>query len=182
VPGARGWTGRDRHGDPIGQVFWVQGRCEMVLGNEGEGDFVKPLSIGATAIWDRTKGVCLAMTGRVERAPTRSAPGQGASAAARQQGVAPDLEWAGRRNKDDFYDPDRHIGESADHRRVVFDPLFGGRGVMRLVVTGMSLITPRGEVDLLGDATEPHRTELSRGGAMSPVYAAARRPSGRVGQ
>jgi hypothetical protein len=38
--------------------YWVQGRCEMVLGNEGEGDFVKPLSIGAKAIYDRTKGVC----------------------------------------------------------------------------------------------------------------------------
>jgi hypothetical protein len=58
VPGARGWTGRDRHDNPIGHVFWVQGRCEMVLGNEGEGDFVKPLSIGAKAIYDRTKGVC----------------------------------------------------------------------------------------------------------------------------
>ena len=34
VPGARGWTGRDRHDDRIGHVFWVQGRCEMVLGNE----------------------------------------------------------------------------------------------------------------------------------------------------
>ena len=58
VPGARGWTGRDRHGNPIGHVFWVQGRCEMVLGNEGEGDFVKPLSIGAKAMYDRAKGVC----------------------------------------------------------------------------------------------------------------------------
>ncbi len=58
VPGARGWTGRDRHDNPIGHVFWVQGRCEMLLGNEGEGDFVKPLSIGAKAIYDRTKGVC----------------------------------------------------------------------------------------------------------------------------
>jgi hypothetical protein len=58
VPGARGWTGRDRHDNPIGHVYWVQGRCEMVLGNEGEGDFVKPLSIGAKAIYDRTKGVC----------------------------------------------------------------------------------------------------------------------------
>ncbi|HZO60150.1 MAG TPA: hypothetical protein VFB51_10700 [Solirubrobacterales bacterium] len=58
VPGARGWTGRDRHDNPIGHVFWVQGRCEMLLGNEGEGDFVKPLSIGAQAIYDRTKGVC----------------------------------------------------------------------------------------------------------------------------
>jgi hypothetical protein len=58
MPGARGWTGRDRHDNPIGHVFWVQGRCEMLLGNEGEGDFVKPLSIGAKAIYERTKGVC----------------------------------------------------------------------------------------------------------------------------
>ena len=58
VPGARGWTGRDRHDNPIGHGFWVQGRCEMVLGNEGEGDFVKPLSLGATAIHDRTNGEC----------------------------------------------------------------------------------------------------------------------------
>lgn len=58
VPGARGWTGRDRHGNPIGHVFWVQGRCEMLLGNEGEGDFVEPLSVGAKAIYDRTKGLC----------------------------------------------------------------------------------------------------------------------------
>jgi hypothetical protein len=58
VPGARGWTGRDRHGNPIGHVFWVQGRCEMLIGNEGEGDFVEPLSIGATAVYNRTKGMC----------------------------------------------------------------------------------------------------------------------------
>ena len=59
VPGARGSTSQDAaHDNPIGHGFWVQGRCEMVLGNEGEGDFVKPLSIGAKAIYDRTKGVC----------------------------------------------------------------------------------------------------------------------------
>jgi hypothetical protein len=58
VPGARGWTGRDRHGNPIGHVFWVQGRCELLLGNEGKGDFVEPLSIGARAIYDRTDGTC----------------------------------------------------------------------------------------------------------------------------
>lgn len=58
IPGARGWTGRDRHDNRIGHVFWVQGRCELLLGNEGRGDFVKPLSIGAKAIYDRTKGVC----------------------------------------------------------------------------------------------------------------------------
>jgi hypothetical protein len=58
VPGARGWTGRDRHDNPIGHVFWVQGRCEMVVGNEGQGDFVKPLSIAARAVYDRTNGAC----------------------------------------------------------------------------------------------------------------------------
>ena len=58
IPGARGWTGTDLHGNRIGTVFWVQGRCMMVIGNEGEGDFVKPLSTGATAIYERTKGRC----------------------------------------------------------------------------------------------------------------------------
>jgi hypothetical protein len=30
----------------------------MVLGNEGEGDYVKPRSIGAKAIYGRTNGWC----------------------------------------------------------------------------------------------------------------------------
>ena len=34
----------------------------------------------------------------------------------------------------------------------------------------MSLSTPRGEVDLLGDATEPQGTEPSRADAMSPLH------------
>jgi len=58
VPGARGWTGRDLHGNPIGHVFWVQGRCMLVLGNEGEGAFVELLSTGAKAIYARTSGEC----------------------------------------------------------------------------------------------------------------------------
>ncbi len=58
VPGARGWTGRDRHGNPIGHVFWAQGRCEMLIGNEGKIPFVKPLSKGARAIYQRTQGQC----------------------------------------------------------------------------------------------------------------------------
>jgi hypothetical protein len=58
IRGARGWTGTDLHGNQIGTVFWVQGRCMMVIGNEGGGDFVKPLSTGATAIYERTKGRC----------------------------------------------------------------------------------------------------------------------------
>jgi uncharacterized iron-regulated membrane protein len=51
-----------------------------------------------------------------------------------------------------------------------------------LVVAGMILITPRGEVDLFGDATHSQGTELSRADAMSSVPAAARRSETRVGQ
>ena len=58
VPSARGWTGRDLHGNAIGHVFWVQGRCMLVIGNEGNRPFVEPLSIGAKAIYERTNGVC----------------------------------------------------------------------------------------------------------------------------
>lgn len=58
IPGARGWTGTDLHGNRIGHVYWVQGRCMILIGNEGEGDFVKPLSTGATAIYERTEGAC----------------------------------------------------------------------------------------------------------------------------
>jgi hypothetical protein len=58
IPGARGWTGTDLHGNRIGNLLWVQGRCMMVIGNEGKGDFVKPLSTGARAIYERTKGAC----------------------------------------------------------------------------------------------------------------------------
>jgi hypothetical protein len=58
VPGARGWTGRDVHGHPIGHVFWVQGRCLLVIGNEGSGPFAAPLSTGALAIYRRTCGQC----------------------------------------------------------------------------------------------------------------------------
>ena len=50
-----------------------------------------------------------------------------------------------------------------------------------LVVAGMILITPRGQVDLYGDATDPQGTELSRADATSPVHTAARRPESRVG-
>ena len=58
VPGALGWTGRDVHGNRIGHVFWVQGRCMFILGNEGSGPFVEGLSAGAKAIYRRTNGEC----------------------------------------------------------------------------------------------------------------------------
>lgn len=58
VPGARGWTGRDQHGNRIGHVLWVQGRCFFILGNEGRGPLAGPLSTGARAIHQRTNGQC----------------------------------------------------------------------------------------------------------------------------
>ena len=58
VPDARGWTGSDLHGNPIGTVHWVQGRCMLVLVSEGEVSFVEALSTGARAIYERTGGDC----------------------------------------------------------------------------------------------------------------------------
>ena len=40
-----------------GNVFWVQGRCMMVLGNGTSGPFDGPLATGAHAIYRRTKGL-----------------------------------------------------------------------------------------------------------------------------
>jgi hypothetical protein len=58
VPGARGWTGSDLHGNPIGTVQWVQGRCMLLLVSEGDLPFVEVLSTGARAIYERTGGDC----------------------------------------------------------------------------------------------------------------------------
>ena len=58
VPGAHGWTGPDRHGNAIGQVYWTQGRCMMLLGLEVEGPRVARLAAGAKAIYERTGGSC----------------------------------------------------------------------------------------------------------------------------
>ena len=57
-PGARGWTGSDLHGNPIGTVHWVQGRCMLLLVSEGDLPFVEVLSTGARAIYERTGGDC----------------------------------------------------------------------------------------------------------------------------
>ena len=51
-----------------------------------------------------------------------------------------------------------------------------------LVVAGMILITPRGEVDMFGDGTDSQGTELSRANTGSPVHPDARRPETRVGR
>jgi hypothetical protein len=55
IPGARGWTASEPH---VGNVMWVQGRCLLVLGNQGPGQLAGPLSTGARAIYKRTKGQC----------------------------------------------------------------------------------------------------------------------------
>jgi hypothetical protein len=58
VPGAHGWTGPDLHGNAIGQVYWTQGRCMLLVSVETDADKVKPLSAGAKAIYARTDGTC----------------------------------------------------------------------------------------------------------------------------
>jgi hypothetical protein len=55
IPGARGWTASKPH---VGNLWWVQGRCVLVLGNQGPGPFAGPLSRGARAIYERTNGQC----------------------------------------------------------------------------------------------------------------------------
>ena len=55
IPGARGWTASKPH---VGNVWWVQGRCVLVLGNQGPGPFAGPISTGARAIYERTNAVC----------------------------------------------------------------------------------------------------------------------------
>lgn len=58
LPGGRGWIGTDIHDNRTGHVYWVQGRCMLLIGNEGEGPFEPPLSAGAMAIYERTNGTC----------------------------------------------------------------------------------------------------------------------------
>lgn len=58
IPSAIGWTGPDVHGNAIGQVYWVQDRCMLLIGLETEGPRVERLSAGARAIYERTGGTC----------------------------------------------------------------------------------------------------------------------------
>ena len=55
IPGARGWTASEPH---VANLWWVQGRCVLVLGNQGPGSLVGQLSKGARAIYERTNGQC----------------------------------------------------------------------------------------------------------------------------
>ena len=58
VPGAQGWTGPDLHGNAIGNVYWTQGRCMLLVALEVEGPRVEPLSAAAKAVYERTGGTC----------------------------------------------------------------------------------------------------------------------------
>ena len=58
VPGAHGWTGPDLHGNAIGQVYWTQGRCMLLIGLEAEGPRVERLAAGVRAVYARTGGTC----------------------------------------------------------------------------------------------------------------------------
>ena len=57
IPGARGWSA-SKGSHIVGNIFWVQGRCLMILGHESSGPFDGPLATGAHAIYQRTKGQC----------------------------------------------------------------------------------------------------------------------------
>ena len=57
IPGARGWSA-SKDGHVVGNIFWVEGRCMMILGHETGGPFDGPLATGAHAIHRRTKGRC----------------------------------------------------------------------------------------------------------------------------
>ena len=58
IPGATGWTGPDLPGTAIGTVYWTQGRCLLIVSQETEGPRVRPLSVGAQGIYERTGGTC----------------------------------------------------------------------------------------------------------------------------
>lgn len=57
IPGARGWSA-SKGSHIVGNIFWVQERCLMILGYESTGPFDGPLATGAHAIYQRTKGQC----------------------------------------------------------------------------------------------------------------------------
>jgi hypothetical protein len=57
IPGAHGWSAI-KGSRIVGNIFWVQGRCLMILGHETNGPFDGPLAAGAHAIYRRTQGRC----------------------------------------------------------------------------------------------------------------------------
>jgi hypothetical protein len=61
VPGAFGWTAR-KPGHRVGNITWVEGRCNMTLGNEVDNEetssLVAPLIAGVRAVHRRVAGRC----------------------------------------------------------------------------------------------------------------------------
>ena len=57
IPGAHGWSA-SKGSRIVGNIFWVQGRCMMILGNEGPSPLAGSLAAGAEAIYRRTNGPC----------------------------------------------------------------------------------------------------------------------------
>ena len=57
VPGAFGFTAT-KAGQRVGNVFWVEGRCQMTLGNADASSFVAPLTAGVQAVHRRVAGRC----------------------------------------------------------------------------------------------------------------------------
>ena len=58
IPGATGWTGPDLHGNAIGTLLWTQGRCLLIISIETKGPRVRPLTVGAQGLYERTGGTC----------------------------------------------------------------------------------------------------------------------------
>jgi hypothetical protein len=107
VPGARGWIGSDLHGNPIGTVHWVQGRCMLVLVSEGDLRFVDALSTGARAIYER---------------PGATARNERCARAARRV----------RRMASSSTHPPRRMRSREDDRRVGVDPVDSRPGPARV--------------------------------------------------
>jgi hypothetical protein len=42
----------------VANIAWVEGRCAMTLGNQGEGSLVEPLTTGVQAVHKRVAGNC----------------------------------------------------------------------------------------------------------------------------
>jgi hypothetical protein len=55
VPGARGWSATE---PPVANVAWVEGRCYLVLGNQGSGSLSGPLTAAVQAMHARIAGHC----------------------------------------------------------------------------------------------------------------------------
>ena len=58
IPGSAGWTAPISGLDPVANLAWVQGRCVLVLGNQGPGKLTDAVAAGAEALYRRTKGEC----------------------------------------------------------------------------------------------------------------------------